>query len=229
MVALLFQLTFATLMVTEEVLQLADKIWDYHHVNHTLVKSDCILTLGSHDTRVADRAAELYLQGWAPLLIFAGGLGRLTEGMWTESEADLFARIAVEKGVPEEAILIENRSTNTGENIQLVKQLLKEKGLDPQTFIIVQKPYMERRSLATFEKNWPGKQFVVTSPQIAFEEYPTEEIPLDKVINIMVGDLQRIKIYPAKGFQTYQEIPGDVWQAYERLVALGFDKQLIEE
>ena len=88
---------------------------------------------------------------------------------------------------------------------------------------------MERRSLATFEKNWPGKQFVVTSPQISFEDYPTGEISLEKVINIMVGDLQRIKIYPAKGFQTHQIIPDDVWQAYERLVELGFDKQLMLE
>jgi uncharacterized SAM-binding protein YcdF (DUF218 family) len=214
-------------MITAEVITLAKKVWDYHHVNHTLVKSDCILTLGSHDTRVADRAAELYLKGWAPLLIFAGGLGRLTEGVWTESEADLFARIAVDKGVPKEFILVENRSTNTGENIQLVRQLLKERNIDPQTFIIVQKPYMERRSLATFEKNWPGKQFVVTSPQITFDNYPNEEIPLEKVINIMVGDLQRIKIYPEKGFQTYQEIPDDVWQSYKQLVELGYDKQLI--
>ncbi len=214
-------------MITAAVTALAKKIWDYHHVNHTLVASDCILTLGSHDTRVAIRAAELYHEGWAPLLIFAGGLGRLTEGIWTESEADLFARIAMEKGVPKEKILIENRSTNTGENIQLVQQLLQDKGLAPQTFIVVQKPYMERRSLATFEKNWPGKQFVVTSPQISFEDYPTADIPLEKVIHIMVGDLQRIKIYPAKGFQTYQAIPADVWDAYERLVELGYDKQLI--
>lgn len=216
-------------MITSEAIALAKKIWDYHHVNHTLVKSDCILALGSHDTRVADRAAALYLEGWAPLLIFAGGLGRLTEGMWTETEADLFARIAVKKGVPKEAILIENRSTNTGENIILVRQLLKQRNLDPQSFIVVQKPYMERRSYATFAKNWPGKHFIVTSPQISFEAYPTVEIPLEQVINIMVGDLQRIKVYPEKGFQTYQEIPADIWEAYERLVALGFDKQLIRD
>ena len=210
-----------------EVKELAQIIWDYHHVNHTLVPSDAILALGSHDTRVALRAAELYLQGWAPLLIFSGGLGRLTEGMWTETEADLFARLAVEKGVPQEKILIENRSTNTGENIHFVQQLLHEKGLELQTFMVVQKPYMERRALATFEKVWPGKQFVVTSPQISFDDYPTADISQEQVINIMVGDLQRIKLYPAKGFQTYQEIPGAVWQAYEKLVALGFDKQLV--
>lgn len=213
-------------MITAEVLALAKKIWDYHHVNHTLVPSDCILTLGSHDTRVAERAAELYHQGWAPLLIFAGGLGRLTDSLWTEPEADLFARIAVEKGVPQEAILIENRSTNTGENIRFVQQLLKKRNLDPESFIIVQKPYMERRSLATFAKAWPEKAFVVTSPQIPFEDYPNADISLEQVINIMVGDLQRIKIYPEKGFQVYQEIPDDVWQAFERLVELGFNRQL---
>jgi uncharacterized SAM-binding protein YcdF (DUF218 family) len=210
-----------------DVLSLAKTIWDYHHVNHTLVPSDCILTLGSHDTRVAERAAALYHEGWASLLIFSGGLGRLTENMWTETEADLFANIAVQQGVPREAILVENRSTNTGENIRFVRQLLAEKGLDLQTFIVVQKPYMERRSLATFEKAWPGKNFVVTSPQIAFEDYPTDEIGMEQVINIMVGDLQRIKVYPEKGFQTYQEIPATVWDAFEKLVALGFNKQLL--
>lgn len=214
-------------MITEESLELAKKIWDYHHVNHTLIKADCILALGSHDTRVAERAAELYREGWAPLLIFSGGLGRLTEGMWTESEADLFARIAIKNGVAKESILIENKSTNTGENIRFVKRLLEEKDLHPQTFIVVQKPYMERRSLATFEKNWPGKRFVVTSPQISFADYPTADISLEHVIQIMVGDLQRIKIYPQKGFQTYQEIPDDIWEAYQKLVALGFNKQLI--
>ena len=52
-------------------------------------------------------------------------------------------------------------------------------------------------------------------------------MPLEKVINIMVGDMQRIKIYPEKGFQIFQEIPGDVWQAYEKLVASGYDMDLI--
>jgi uncharacterized SAM-binding protein YcdF (DUF218 family) len=86
---------------------------------------------------------------------------------------------------------------------------------------------MERRSYATFKKHWPEKKLIVTSPQISFEDYPTSEIPLEKVIDIMVGDLQRIKLYAEKGFQVYQEIPTEVWKAYERLVELGYDKQLI--
>jgi uncharacterized SAM-binding protein YcdF (DUF218 family) len=213
-------------MITKEVLSEAKKLWNYHHMNQVPEKSDCILVLGSHDLRVADRGAELYLQGWAPILIFSGGLGNLTKGIWTEPEADQLARIALDKGVPAEAIFIENQSTNTGENILFTRQLLKEKGLDPQRFLLVQKPYMERRSFATFAKHWPEKKLIVTSPQISFEDYPTAEISLEKVIHMMVGDLQRIKIYPEKGFQIFQEIPAEVWQAYERLTGWGFTQHL---
>lgn len=195
-------------------------------MNHTLAKSDCILALGSHDLRVADRAAELYLEGWAPILILSGGLGNVTRGIWKDPEADRFARIALDKGVPAEAIFIENKSTNTGENIQFTRRLLEEKLLHPQHFLLVQKPYMERRTYATFRKQWPDKDLLVTSPQIAFEDYPTEEIPMERVIEIMVGDLQRIRLYPQKGFQIPQEIPAEVWAAYEKLVEWGFTGHL---
>lgn len=214
-------------MTEKEAFVHAKKLWDYHHMNHPLEKADCILVLGSYDLRVADRAADLYLAGWAPLLIFSGGLGRLTKLVWTEPEADQLARIAIKRGVPEEAILVENKSTNTGENIQFTQQLLREKNMDPQTFLLVQKPYMERRSYATFKNHLPDKKILVTSPQLSFEEYPTPEVPVEKVINSMVGDLQRIREYPSKGFQIFQEIPDEVWQSYEILVKSGFDKHLI--
>jgi uncharacterized SAM-binding protein YcdF (DUF218 family) len=216
-------------MITPEVLSLAKKLWDYHHVNHQLTRADCILALGSHDLRVADRAAELYLEGWAPLVIMSGGLGNFTQDMWTEKEADRFAEVAIRRGVPADAILIENQSSNTGENILFTQQLLKKKELDPHRFIVVQKPYMERRSYATFKKHWPGKELMVTSPQISFADYPNEEIPMERVIHIMAGDLQRIKFYPAKGFQIHQDIPADVWSAYEQLVAMGFDHHLMKD
>src|SRR6476620_4910372 len=99
-------------MMTDEIISLAKILWDYHHVNHRLSKADCILVLGSHNLRVAEYASDLFLQGWAPLLLFSGGLGRLTEAIWKETEAEQFAAIALQKGVPAKAILIENKSTN---------------------------------------------------------------------------------------------------------------------
>ena len=216
-------------MITAEALSLAQQLWDYHRMNHKPFNADCILALGSHDLRVADGAAELYLEGLAPLVVMSGGLGNLTLDMWTEPEADQFAAIAVKRGVPAEKILVENRSTNTGENILFTQQLLKKHRLDPHSFIVVQKPYMERRSYATFKKHWPDKDLIVTSPQFSMLDYATDEIPLEKVINIMAGDLQRIRLYPAKGFQIHQEIPAEIWDAYQRLLSLGFDKHLVSE
>ena len=197
-------------------------------MNQKLEKADCIFVLGSHDLRIAEYGAKLFLEGWAPLLIFSGGLGHLTKEIWNEAEADQFACVAIKMGVPREKILIENRSTNTGENIQFTKELLKEKGISPKKFIVVQKPYMERRSYATFKKVWPEKEFVVTSPPISFDDYPDKLRTKEDVIGIMAGHLQRIKLYAEKGFQIPQEIPALVWDAYEKLVAAGYTKHLVK-
>lgn len=212
--------------------KLANIIWDYHHMNQDLKKADCILVLGSHDTRVAIRGAQLFLDGWAPLLVFSGGLGRLTEGMWDQPEADKFAEIAINMGIPQDKIIIENQSTNTGENILFTKQKFEAMDIHAERFIIVQKPYMERRAYAMFKNFWPDKEVVVTSPQIAFEDYCSDnngEITKEMVINIMVGDLQRIRIYEEKGFQIHQEIPDYVWDAFKQLVLGGYTQQLISD
>jgi uncharacterized SAM-binding protein YcdF (DUF218 family) len=215
--------------IDDEVLRLAKVLWNYHHMHHNIDQADCILALGSHDTRVADRAAELWLEKRAPYIVFSGGLGNLTSGMWSEPEADTFAKIAINLGVPNDAIYIENKSTNTGENVLFTQQLLAANGLDPEKLIVVQKPYMERRTYATVRRWWPSKELIITSPQLAFEKYPYGEITVEKVIHIMVGDLQRIRIYPEKGYQIYQEIPDDVWESYQRLVEIGYTDHLIKD
>src|SRR5688572_9442915 len=177
--------------MNNRIYTLAEKIWNYHQMKHQLENADAILVLCSHDKKVAETGAHLFLEGWAPLLIFAGGLGSVTRGMWSEPEADQFAAIAIRLGVPSESILIENRSTNTGENILFTKQLLMEKRIDPHQFILVQKPYMERRSFATFRKMWPEKEVIATSPRVSFDEYlggyANKELSKDDVISIMVG------------------------------------------
>lgn len=215
-------------MIQTDVDALAKIIWDYHHVNHELKKVDCIFVLGSRDVRVAEYAAELFLKGYAPFIIFSGGFGKITKDVFKKPEAEIFAEIAIDLGVPLEKIIIENKSTNTGENVVFTKQLLLDRKLDFKTFILVQKPYMERRTYATFMKLWPEKEFLVTSPKISYENYPDANISKEDFISVMVGDLQRIKVYPEKGFQIYQEIPDNVWQAYEKLVKLGYTSYIIK-
>lgn len=206
---------------------MARLIWDYHHVNQSPRHADCILCLGSNDTRVASFSGQLFLDAWAPLLIFSGGLGNFTRGSWDAPEAVRFSRIAIEMGVPKENILIEPNSTNSGENIAFTRRLVDSEGLDPSSFILVQKPFMERRALATFKKAWQGKDAIVLSPPISYDEYPNEFISENNLVNTMVGDLQRIKVYPGLGYQEEQEIPVDVWKAYKHLVQQGYTKHLL--
>jgi uncharacterized SAM-binding protein YcdF (DUF218 family) len=219
--------------MNDRVRALAETLWRYHRLNHELSHADAILVLCSHDTAIAERGAQLFLDGWAPLLVFSGGLGLITRQLWNEPEADQFARIAVGLGVPREKILIENRSTNTGENVRFIRRLLEAHGITARRFIVVQKPYMERRSYATFQKVWPEAEVIVTSPQVPFDryvrDYSNEALSPEDVVGIMVGDLQRIRIYPEKGFQVPQDIPAEVWAAYEELVKSGFTKYLVED
>lgn len=210
--------------------ELAKILWNFNKLHQDIGNADVIISLGSHDTRVAERGAELYLQKYAPLIVFSGGFGRLTADTWTEPEAEIFAAIAMKMGVPEEDILIENKSTNTEENLRFSMDLLKEKGVLPKSVILVHKPYMERRQYATWKKLFPDIEAYITSPQISFEDYVSEAgIPKDDLIHILVGDTQRIKLYPERGFMIPQEIPTDVWNAYEELVKRGYTEQLVKE
>ena len=219
-------------MIDKRLRPMVERVWNYHRLGHDLVRSDAILVLCSHDTRVAEYAAQLFLDGWAPLLIFSGGFGAITKRLFTEPEADRFAAIAARLGVPADRIIVENQSTNTGENVRFTKQLLAARAVDARTFILVQKPYMERRAFATFRKVWPEPGVRVTSPRVSLDEYlssyANDTLTADDVINIMVGDLQRIHLYPDKGFQIPQVIPDDVWLAFRELVAAGYDRHLVE-
>lgn len=217
----------------KKVDELAEIVWNYHLLHHKLEKADCILVLGSHDPNAAEYAAKLYFEGWATRLVLTGGVVHPKDVLKNETpktEAEAFYDIVIKKGVPKEVIIIENRATNTGENFQFTEEMLKTKNLNFKKFIVVQKPYMERRTYATGMVHWKGKKLIITSYENDYKRYIEHSgVSKERFINTMVGDLQRIKIYPDKGFQIYQEIPENVWSAFEELVKLGFDKRLVKE
>jgi uncharacterized SAM-binding protein YcdF (DUF218 family) len=210
-----------------EIFQAAQIVWNYHRLDHKLEPVDLIFVLGSHDLRVAQHAADLFHRGLAPRVVLSGGLGRLTANVWPRPEAEMFATVLRERGVPETALLLESRSTNTGENIQFTRQLLAECGLTVRSIIGVQKPYMQRRAFASIRKQWPEAELRMSSPPIEFAHYGNADIPLYEVVQIMVGDLQRVMEYPKLGFAIPQEVPAHVMNAYQQLVTAGFTDHLI--
>jgi uncharacterized SAM-binding protein YcdF (DUF218 family) len=208
------------------IIHLARQLWNYHHLNLPLEKADCIVGLGSYDLRVAERCGELYEDDWAPLIVFSGHLGNWTRTLWDKSEAEVFAEHAIARGVPAHCIKLETESTNIGENLKFTREFLVAQDIHVRSVLIVTKPSTERRAFATSKKVWPEIKTLITSPPMDLEQQMSGGIQ-ENLIHEMVGDIQRIRAYPALGFQIPQDIPADVWEAYERLISLGFDKHLI--
>ena len=203
----------------EKVDYYAKIIWDYMLMHQDIKPMDAIFVLGSYDTRVADRAADLYLQGYGKFIICSGG----NYSGYPKSEAETFADIIISKGVPKDKLILEDKASNTGENVIFTKKFLEEKKLKFHSFLLVQKPYMERRTYATFKKFWPEAECIVTSPLLSYEEYMKDEDFKTRAIKSMVGDLERVKYYPALGFQIEQEISDEVWKAGQKLSELGYN------
>ena len=205
-------------------------IWDYLGMHQAPEKADVIVGFGNFNTNIPRRAAELYHQGLAPVVLFTGGLGRNTEGLLPEPEAVRFARVAMECGVPEEAILTEQESTNTAENILFTRRLLENRGIPHDRILGVHQPFMERRITAAMGVYWPEQAFRATSPQTSIADYLADAqrqgVTENAAVSVIVGDFQRIDLYAKKGYQTPQYIPPEAWEAFHRLVELGFDKQL---
>jgi hypothetical protein len=216
--------------MTDEGLRLARIIWDYHQLRHDPIPADLIVALGTNDLRVAEFAAELYLRGFGRMLVCTGGVahqGDLLATSWGKTEAEMYADIAERCGVPREHILLEPRATNTAENIRFVRQLLCQERMKPRNIVLAVKPFMQRRVWATLAVEWPEMPASLASPVMTLDEYFTTELPAEKVVNIMMGDLQRIWIYSKRGWSAPQRLPETVKQAYTRLVELGFTEHLI--
>jgi len=96
------------------------------------------------DARVR-HAARLYAEGEAGLLIPTGGLGE-----YPPSEAEVMARVLREEGVPEEAVLPEERALNTWDSARLVAGMAEKLGV--KSVVVVTDPLHCVRSVAAFRQ-----------------------------------------------------------------------------
>ncbi len=217
------------MQVNLQVEALCKTIWNYLVIRQPLEKSDCILVFGGHDPSVAIHAAELYHSGLAEKIIVSGGVvhpaiyyGEKEDRI----EADALKRILLAHNVKENDIFLETKARNTSENFWFTADLITELHLSFSKFILVQKPYTERRTYLTGLNRWPGKTLIVSSVNISFEDYMNGDIPKEKIVEMIAGEVYRLKEYPKQGYFAEQKIPDDVWKAYLELVNLGFDKRI---
>ena len=215
-------------MEHKEALEPLQVIWDYLCLNLKPQKADVIVGFGNFNEDIPRRAAELYRQGYAPKVLFTGGLGRNTTGLFAEPEALKFARVAMECGVPEEDILLEDRSANTKENIDFTRELLERRGIPHDHILGVHQPFMERRIVAAMGVYWPEQSFTVTCPQVTIPEYlrraKDQGISENASISVIVGDFQRIELYAKLGYQLPQYIPPEAGHASNGSVQVIYPK-----
>lgn len=210
----------------------AETVWAFHHMGHSARRCDAAIVLGCHDIGVADVAAQAWQRGLAPTLVVTGATSSATRERFADGEAVAFAARMRDAGVPREALLIEPAATNTGANITLSRAVLEQRSMDVTSVLLVTMPYMERRAYATCKAAWPEVDPVCLSSLAKLTEYlllmaERDGMEAREVVDMMVGDLQRVIEYPALGFQIAQDVPDEVLTAYTRLVAAGFDSKLI--
>ncbi|MFC7330222.1 YdcF family protein [Marinactinospora rubrisoli] len=226
--------------VDEEARHWARVLWEFHTAParpdgpEPAAPADLVLGLGSHDLRVAGYAAELWLAGVAPKVLFTGNRGRRTAGgdgfrRWDRPEAEEFAAVARDRGVPDGALILETRATNTGENLDFARALAERSGLRVRRAVLTAKPYMARRALATAALRWPGVDWEFRCFPGGYDGYPCSPDAEAELVHFLVGDLQRLDVYGRRGWSAPVPIPGEVRAAHGRLVALGFTGQLVAE
>ena len=211
------------------VLDDAQVLWDFHQIRDEPRLTDVAIALGSHDIGVAEHTAELFHAGRFPLIVFTGANAPTTVKDFPRGEAVQFAERAEELGVPRSAILVEPRATNTGQNIAFSRELLAEHKIDVSSATLISRPYQQRRAYATAQHVWPELDIVCSARSQELETYIKSIGSEKRVLDMLVGDTQRLWVYAEKGFAAPQEVDEQTRAAYERLVEAGYTSRLVSE
>ena len=150
-----------------------DQITEFVFAEHKLERADIIFIPGSGHPQLAEEAARLYHQGWAPWILPSGRYS-ITTGKFSgvldkqecyqgsyETEWDFLSPVLQEKGVPGTAILKEDRATYTYENAIYSRQVTDGMGLEIKKAILCSKPYHARRCLLYYQLLYPDTKFMV--------------------------------------------------------------------
>lgn len=164
-------------------------ITDFIFLQDKPKKADVIFIPGSNEGDLARRAAKLYHEGYAPLIVpsgkYAKWLGHnLVEEY--ETESDYFAKILWEEGVPREAVLKEREATYTYENAIFTKKLLEERGIGVKTAILCPQAYHARRSKLYYQVLFPHTEILVcptVTKDISRENWFKSREKIDKVLS----------------------------------------------
>lgn len=123
-------------------------------------KCDVIFVPGSSHLAHIEKAAAMYREGYAPLVLPSGkyGLGRegfsgdgafMTEWAWMRS-------VLMARGVPDSAILREERATYTLENAMYSREVTDALGMEVKRGMLCCRSFHARRALLYYQAAYPN-------------------------------------------------------------------------
>lgn len=176
---------------------------------------DIVIGFGHFDPTITERCAQLYKQLSAKAILFTGGIGAGTADL-NQPEADFFFDTcrANHPDIPEENIFVENRSTNTSENILFSMDVLKAQSPNwnvasgIKSAALVATPYRQRRVCLTFKKLLPNIVPFNLPPESSLEaDRKLFESKGQNLDEMLLPELERIRTYPDKGWIVREPIP----------------------
>ncbi len=170
-----------------------DSIADFIFCQDQPAKADVIFVPGSNQREIAENAARLYKEGWAPYVLPSGRYAKAVGSFpgQQKSEWQFLREVLLENGVPESAILKEDKATFTWENAKFSKQVLEQAGITVNQAILSCQAFHTRRSLLYYQSVFTETQFLVcpvSTKGITKENWYLTQEGTDQVL----GEVERI-------------------------------------
>lgn len=150
-------------------------ITDFIFMDDAPEKCDIILIPGTSKSAITEKAAELYRDGYAPYVMpsgqYSSSLGRFAAenidntryvGEYA-TDFEYCKHILMENGVPESAILREDRATNSMENAMYSAQAVKDTGIEVKRAIICCQAFHARRAFLSYACHFGDTELIVVS------------------------------------------------------------------
>lgn len=179
------------------------QLTEFIFAEHEPEKADVIFVPGNGYPQMAEQAARLYREGFAPYILPSGRYS-ITAGKFSgvlcsreqypghyETEWDFLRDVLIRGGVPETAILKENQATYTYENAIFSRKVTDQAGLEVKKAILCCKSYHARRALMYYSLLFPETEFFICpSCPDGISRYNWQET--EEGIDAVTGELTRL-------------------------------------
>lgn len=174
-----------------------------------LYDSDLIFVFGNKNQRIPKHAALLFKKGIAPLVLVTGKYGKAPIVGVYKTEAELFASVMIEEGVPASSIILECEARNTLQNVLFGMEVLRAQDIFPKKLALCAAPSLLRRARATFARQFPDIR-VVASTYASSAEDIIDSYTAERVL----GEIDRLMSYAKMGDIAQVDIPVRVHESY---------------